>query len=222
MSIDFTCYQVNSSKNYLLVSDETKQESNQNKISEDLRGTSFSEYFPSCDNLLELLEKIQLKKHISSLICSDKAIDDFEILNYPAQIVLGILQAKQHNDDTVEVILKQANDSANPAFCLYPGEQKLAVDHFKIPDWLTQYFKNPSTVVQFRIEHFKLSARFTTGFEILVPLDVLYGISEDQIKQLPKNDVKALVNFLSTLAAVALNETAEKLAIKESIPDILS
>lgn len=221
-SIDFGCYKVNISKNYLLVSDKSKQEANQRKIPEDLRESSFSEYFPHCDNLLELLEKTQLKRYISSLMCLDKPINDLEKLNYPAQIVLGLLQARHYDDDTLEVIFQQANASANPAFYLNIGNQKLELEQVDIPDWLTQFFVNSSTTVQFHLEYPKLCLIFASGLEISVPLNVLQQISQEQVQQVPKSDVRALVALLSQSAAVALSNTAEELIDKEGLPIFLS
>lgn len=143
-AIDASCFGVDITKNYLLVSDESKVNKNIDKIPPDLKLHDTCEYFEAHLNTLSLIEKTDISTYIEKLTGrSSQTTTD-----YACSLVLGILQSGNYN--TIDDVFSRAESEARPnPFIKF---RKPIVTH-SIPDWVIQILTNYSNIVRYSLEY---------------------------------------------------------------------
>lgn len=191
-AIDYHCFKVRNTKNYLLVSDQAKAAENLEKIPDDLKKLDTCHYFEYRKTLVELVHNTQLSSHIKKLINSTSHSD----IDYAAKLILGVLQANQYK--SVADIFSQAQADAypNPFIKFRPAPKTDS-----IPLWMQQILTNSSNHLAYRLEYNKLIVTLKQGLAVSVDIE---SINELPFAQVSK--VKSMQDLVGLFMAVSAQD----------------
>lgn len=193
--LDKKFYNITESKNYLLVSCEKKRTNNLKKIPVRLRKLNTCIFFPYCKNLVELLDKTELKQHISTLI----ETDEISQIDFAANLILGVLQGRNSQD--IKSIFEQACSNAHPnVFIKFRKNSSTTVG---IPEWIEQIVTTSSNNTTYRIQSGRVYLSIGTGFETSASLDLILRVPESKYQEI--TNTKDLAMLFMSLASEELS-----------------
>lgn len=198
--IDTNFYNVQESRNYLLVSCERKKENNLKKIPLILHPLNTCIFFPYFKSLVELLNQTQLKSYIETLIDSN----DSSQIDYAAKLILGVLKGGVSQD--IKSIFEEACSNAHPnPFKKFRKDLTISQE---IPDWIKQIVTTSSNKTTYRLQSNRIYLSSETGFEMSASLDL--------IQKVPEFKIQEIIN-IKDLAMLFMNLTSSELDLSTSL-----
>lgn len=192
IDIDKEFHQAKNSYNYLLVSSEKKYKNNQSKIPKELSASAYCIHFPETRNFVELIDKTEIGKHVSTLI-NDVTPSN---IAYAMNLIYGCMHS--HQNQSLEEIFKKAECHARPnifkAFKLFEEAKKL-------PIWLIEILERFNVNYHFYDDNLQLETQ--SGFKVNTPLSKLEDLTIDEISSVI--DVKSLFKLCMSKMAQDLD-----------------
>ena len=195
-AIDASCFGVSSTKNYLLVSDESKATKNIGKIPQDLKHHDTCEYFEAHLNTLSLIEKTDISTYIEKLTgkSSDATTD------YVCSLVLGILQSGNYN--TIDDVFSKAELEAHPnPFIKF----RKPIKNHVIPDWMTQILTKYSHCARYSLEYETLILCINESLTVECKIESIIAIPIEKSKNILT--IKDLAFLLMSITAQDIEQS---------------
>lgn len=193
--LDTKFHNIAKSKNYLLVSCEKKRINNLKKVPMKLRKLNTCIFFPYCKNLVELLDRTDLKHHISTLIESD----DVSQIDFAANLILGVLHGR--SSQNIKSIFEQACSNAHPnPFIKF---RKNSFSDPEIPEWIERIVTTSSNKITYRLQSGRIYLSIVTGFEVTASLDLILQVPESKYQEI--TNTKDLAMLFMSLTSDELN-----------------